>query len=189
MKPCNSHPFPFLVLYYNPTNHLYVIANLNSTGSSVAARLYKSENLPFHFTSTSHCTFTFASQDVFSISFATTGISRGYRCLHRHFLTTLLTLLRTIDSRHCGEATSFAIIMVSERPTTPQSAKPVAEDSSNLAATQASEKSDVSALQNDLSKPDDTQQKESTMKTVFLLISVFGSMFLVALDRTIISTV
>lgn len=72
---------------------------------------------------------------------------------------------------------------------TPQSAKSAAGDSSDLATTQAGETSHDVAAKRDPSKPDDPQQKQSTTRTVLLLISVFLSMFLVALDRTIISTV
>jgi len=79
--------------------------------------------------------------------------------------------------------------MVSSRPTTPKGAKSAAGDSSDVATTHAGETSPDVASKPDASKPDDPQQKPSTLRTVLLLISVFGTMFLVALDRTIISTV
>ncbi len=41
----------------------------------------------------------------------------------------------------------------------------------------------------DTNKPDDAPQKLSAMRKFFLLFAVFMSMFLVGLDRTIISTV
>ncbi|KAL2215028.1 putative MFS aflatoxin efflux pump [Thermoascus aurantiacus ATCC 26904] len=78
--------------------------------------------------------------------------------------------------------------MVSSRPTTPKGAKSAAGDSSDVATTHAGETSPDVASKPDASKPDDPQQKPSTLRTVLLLISVFGTMFLVALDRTIIST-
>ena len=94
--------------------------------------------------------------------------------------------------------------MVSQDPTTPPSAKSAAGDSSDLATTQAGKTShDVAAKENP-SKPDNPkpgnpqpgnpqpgnpQPKQSTTMTILLLVSVLSSTFLVALDRTIISTV
>ena len=77
---------------------------------------------------------------------------------------------------------------VLRRPMTSQSTSPAAEDSSNLDTKQASKTSYDVIVKNDL-KSDDTYQEQSRTRTIFLLISVFMSMFLVALDRTIISTV
>ncbi|KAK9358832.1 major facilitator superfamily domain-containing protein [Lipomyces starkeyi] len=71
---------------------------------------------------------------------------------------------------------------------TPQSANSAAGDSSDLGTTQAGETSHDVAVKRDLSKPDYTYQEQSATRIIFLLISVFMSMFLVALDRTIIST-
>ena len=80
--------------------------------------------------------------------------------------------------------------MVTERPTTPQSTKSAAAaDSSDLASTQAGETSNVVEANADPSKAVDDQQKLSKARVAVLLISVFLCMFLVALDRTIISTV
>lgn len=73
--------------------------------------------------------------------------------------------------------------MVSRGPTAPQRAKPAAGDPSDLATTQAGDISLDVAVRCDPSKPDDPQQKQPTTRTVFLLISVFLSMSLVALDR------
>ena len=79
--------------------------------------------------------------------------------------------------------------MMFRRSMTPQSANSAARDSSDLGTIQAGETSQDVALKRDLSKSGDTYQEQSATRIVFLLISVFMSMFLVALDRTIISTV
>ncbi|KAF4638009.1 hypothetical protein G7Y89_g53 [Cudoniella acicularis] len=82
--------------------------------------------------------------------------------------------------------------MTSQHPTTPQSAKSTAEDSSDLATTEAGKISHDVAITENPSKPDnpqpDSQPKQSTTMTILLLVSVLSSTFLVALDRTIIST-
>ncbi|KAL8832481.1 MAG: hypothetical protein Q9191_000251 [Dirinaria sp. TL-2023a] len=79
--------------------------------------------------------------------------------------------------------------MVSPRPTTPQNAESTVPVSSDVAVhTKNSDAYEDVEVKYDPSKPDDPQQKQSTARTVLLLISVFLSMFLVALDRTIIST-
>jgi hypothetical protein len=78
---------------------------------------------------------------------------------------------------------------VFRRPMTLQSANSAAGDSSDLSTTQAGETSHDVAVKHDMSKPDDTYQELSSPRTILLLISVFMTMFLVALDRTIISTV
>ena len=64
----------------------------------------------------------------------------------------------------------------------------VAGDGINLSTTQPDATSHEVAVKRDSGKPDDPSQQESTTK-IFVLISVFLSMFLVGLDRTIISTV
>ncbi|KAL9038867.1 MAG: hypothetical protein Q9214_005111 [Letrouitia sp. 1 TL-2023] len=70
---------------------------------------------------------------------------------------------------------------------TPHSAKLVTGDLAKP-TTQAGDTSHDAAIKDDASKPDKTQQKLSNTKTILLLVSAFLSMFLVALDRTIIST-
>lgn len=74
------------------------------------------------------------------------------------------------------------------RPTTLQSDTVAAGDSSDAATTQASKPSQYSAANPESSKPA-APEEEPTAKTVLLLVSCFLAMFLVALDRTIISTV
>jgi hypothetical protein len=64
-----------------------------------------------------------------------------------------------------------------------------AGDSSDLGTKQADESFHNDVTKDDLSKPNNTYQEQSPMRVIVLLISVFVSMFLVALDRTIISTV
>jgi putative Ca2+/H+ antiporter (TMEM165/GDT1 family) len=56
----------------------------------------------------------------------------------------------------------------------------MAEDSSKSVTDQVKPESSTST---------ERQEKKSAMSTVLLLVSVFMTMFLVALDRTIISTV
>jgi hypothetical protein len=72
---------------------------------------------------------------------------------------------------------------------TPQSTNSAAGQSSDLGTIQADEKSHDVAVKDDLGKSDNTYQEQSATRVTLLLISVFTSMFLVALDRTIISTV
>ena len=72
---------------------------------------------------------------------------------------------------------------------TSQSANSAAGDSSDLDATRAGEVSHDVAVKRDLSKPGDTYQEQSVTRNILVLVSVFISIFLVALDRTIISTV
>ncbi|MCJ1380208.1 hypothetical protein MMC17_003311 [Xylographa soralifera] len=78
--------------------------------------------------------------------------------------------------------------MATRRPMTPQSANSAAEDPVDLGKTQAGENSHDVVVKRDLSKSDDIYAEQSSTRVVLLLISVFMSMFLVALDRTIIST-
>ena len=80
---------------------------------------------------------------------------------------------------------NFYFSVTMSRPTTPQSLKSATRDPAALEELKAAER-----------PPDDTkskvnalEQKLSSPRTVALLISVFLSMFLVAVDRTIISTV
>ena len=62
-------------------------------------------------------------------------------------------------------------------------------DSSDLDTTQTGEASYNAAVKRDTSKPNETYREQSAARVTLLLISVLMSMFLVALDRTIISTV
>ncbi|MCJ1314764.1 hypothetical protein MMC15_000076 [Xylographa vitiligo] len=78
--------------------------------------------------------------------------------------------------------------MATRRPTTSQSANAAAGDSASLDKSQAVETSHDVAAERDSSKPDDIYQEQSRPRVILLLTSVFMSMFLVALDRTIIST-
>lgn len=75
------------------------------------------------------------------------------------------------------------------RPKTPQTTSLPAEDSPDLGTTQVGETSHDAAVKHDTVKSDGTYQEQSAARVSLLLISVFMSMFLVALDRTIISTV
>lgn len=81
------------------------------------------------------------------------------------------------------------LIMVFRRPKSPPSAISAAGDPSDLGTTQAGETPHDVAVKQDPDKSDDTYQEQSAARVSLLLISVFMSMFLVALDRTIISTV
>ena len=79
--------------------------------------------------------------------------------------------------------------MATRRPTSSQTANAAAGDSASLDKSQAVETSHDVAAERDSSKPDDIYQEQSRPRVILLLTSVFMSMFLVALDRTIISTV
>lgn len=79
--------------------------------------------------------------------------------------------------------------MVSERPSTSRSANSAARESSDLGRTQAGGTSHDSAAKNAPNSPDDIYQGQSITRVALVLISAFMSMFLVALDKTIISTV
>jgi hypothetical protein len=63
------------------------------------------------------------------------------------------------------------------------------ENLSNMKTTQCSETCDDGETKRATSDQDDTYQEQSTTKVVLLLVSIMMTMFLVALDRTIISTV
>ena len=79
--------------------------------------------------------------------------------------------------------------MVSRRLITSQTASSTARHSLDLGTTQASEASYDVAVKRDTRKPSDIYQEQSATRVTLLLTSVLMSMFLVALDRTIISTV
>jgi hypothetical protein len=72
---------------------------------------------------------------------------------------------------------------------TSQNANSAVEDSFDLKMALASDNSQDVEAKCDEANPDDTYQDQSAAKIIFLLTSVFMSMFLVALDRNIISTV
>ncbi|KAF4539092.1 MFS aflatoxin efflux [Lasiodiplodia theobromae] len=72
--------------------------------------------------------------------------------------------------------------MESQRPTTPESAK------SNVHSANTGSSSPHATVTPDAPPVDDTYQPQSAMKVFLLLASVFLSIFLVALDRLIIST-
>lgn len=71
--------------------------------------------------------------------------------------------------------------MASGKPPASQTSNSTLMDATNTTANLADEKLDEVEV-----KP---KQKQSKAKTILVFISVFLSMFLVALDRTIISTV
>ena len=71
----------------------------------------------------------------------------------------------------------------------PQATKPPTGGSSDLGTTKTVETSNNVEVKDNASKPDDSYQEQSATKVALLLTSVLLSMFLVALDRTIISTV
>lgn len=75
------------------------------------------------------------------------------------------------------------------RPTTSKSIELATENSSDLIPSQADESSHDAAVENDQGNLDNTYQAQSATKIWLLLISLMITMFLVALDRTIISTV
>jgi hypothetical protein len=77
----------------------------------------------------------------------------------------------------------------SQHPATPQSIKPVAEDSSDTATTDAGRTSHDVAKKETPSSPDPPKPRQSILKITLVIGSILLSMFLVALDRTIISTV
>jgi hypothetical protein len=72
---------------------------------------------------------------------------------------------------------------------TSKGAKSVAGDASDLVTTQAGQALHDVAGKNVASKLDKTYQEQSAPRVFLLLISVLLSMFIVGLDRTIISTV
>ena len=79
------------------------------------------------------------------------------------------------DLKNLGQTTASEL--------TPENTNPTTEESIDSGQTMASEMSHDNVV-----KPD-PNEKPSTLRTALLLVSVFLSMFLVAVDRTIISTV
>ncbi|XXH05441.1 hypothetical protein Hte_011868 [Hypoxylon texense] len=78
--------------------------------------------------------------------------------------------------------------MASQRPTTPQSTKSTAGNPPDSPVTQPVNTPKDVVAEGSSNKPEDSDSKLSSTKTIMVLVSVFLSMFLVALDRTIIST-
>lgn len=74
-------------------------------------------------------------------------------------------------------------------PKYPENTTSTIADSVDSEVTKAGETSHDDAVNSTQFKPDHQDQKPSTLETVLLLVSVFLSMFLVAVDRNIISTV
>ena len=74
-------------------------------------------------------------------------------------------------------------------PTTLETTKSDAVDTVDSEKTQAGEMSPDHAVEPAQSKTDNVDKKQSTLQTVLLIISVFLAMFLVIMDRTIVSTV
>ena len=75
------------------------------------------------------------------------------------------------------------------RPTTPENTTSPTEDSLDSQMTKVGETTHDDAVKPDQSKAGDSDEKPSKLELVLLLVSVFLSMFVVAVDRTIISTV
>lgn len=73
--------------------------------------------------------------------------------------------------------------------TNPQSVKADASDESDLTTTDAPKTSHDIPAKETPSKPDNPEPKQSTTTTILVIVSVLLSVFLVGLDRTIISTV
>lgn len=89
------------------------------------------------------------------------------------------------ESYHGGAEQQSSTVTMSQQPTTSQDNTSAAGESTSsyLEKTEAVKPPDNSG------KPNDASQKSMDLRTVLLLVSVFLSMFLVAVDRTIISTV
>ena len=80
--------------------------------------------------------------------------------------------------------------MPTERPTTPQSTDlAAAAHSPSDPSTQVDEASNDVEAKAETSKPVDNEQQLPKAKVAVLLVSVILCMFLVGLDRTIVSTV
>lgn len=74
--------------------------------------------------------------------------------------------------------------------TTPENTTPAATaDSVDSQVTKVPDDIHDNAVKPDESKPGDPDQKPSTLELVLLLSAVFLSMFVVGVDRTIVSTV
>lgn len=75
------------------------------------------------------------------------------------------------------------------RPTTPENTTSPTGESVDSELTKVGQTTDDNAVKPDQSKADDANKKPSKIELVLLLSAVFLSMFLVFVDRTIISTV
>ena len=75
------------------------------------------------------------------------------------------------------------------RPTTPEKTTSRTGDSVDSEMTKVGKTTDDNAVKPDQSKAGGADEKPSKIELVFLLAAVFLSMFLVFVDRTIISTV
>ncbi len=74
-------------------------------------------------------------------------------------------------------------------PATPENPTSATADSVDSEVTKVGDTPHDNAVKPNQGKPGDPDQKPSTLELVLLLVSVFLSMFVVAVDRTIISTV
>ena len=74
-------------------------------------------------------------------------------------------------------------------PPTPENTTPPTGNSVDSESTQVGETTHDDAVKPDQSKSGGPNEKSSNLELVLLLLSVFLSMFVVAVDRTIISTV
>jgi hypothetical protein len=79
--------------------------------------------------------------------------------------------------------------MAPQSPTTPQSNKSASGDPPDVTKTQVGKNFQDVTAKEDPDEPKIHQPKPSTARTVLLMVSVLLSTFLVALDKTIISTV
>lgn len=75
------------------------------------------------------------------------------------------------------------------RPTTPENTTSPTGESVDSELTKVGQTTDDNAVKPDQSKAGDANKKPSKIELVLLLSAVFLSMFLVFVDRTIISTV
>lgn len=126
------------------------------------------------------CSFA-ASSSEYTIRFSL-SINRQYRQSHEE-PSCSSRLLKTFHFQR-GEKSSK-----NPTPMTPGSPRVAIGDPADLGKTKAGETSHDIAVRQDPNKRDDPDRKASALRTILLLISVFLSMFLVAIDRTIISTV
>ena len=75
------------------------------------------------------------------------------------------------------------------RPKTPENTTSLTEDPAKSDMTSIGEKTDDNAVKQDQSKAGKPDEKLWTLQLVLVLVAIFLSLFLVAVDRTIISTV
>jgi hypothetical protein len=80
--------------------------------------------------------------------------------------------------------------MVEQPPKAPESALSTSIEPSDMAIRKTDDTSPNAASQNGKETPQDhDEQKQTTVRIILLIASAFITVFLVALDRTIISTV